>query len=357
MKKWIIGIIIIISLVFLLLFMNDYKDESVTFLIIIGVIVFELIWVFVIFLRIPLLLYFFGGKIGRNKARKEFEKETEKIVLENPYMYFRDIPNKYGIGVALSILNYKVEKDDVLAGILDLAAKGYIIFKQNDKSYEIIETLKDRNGLLKNERYLLDWILNKDVKKIQMKEWLMLAKEDSINLGLGIINGEKKEYKPLFNGLDIKFAKKLFLITTFISLIINVILCHELDGIFEILGTLIMLTPIMSGYLWFIIFIICVIICLIYEGKTKSYNEKLNNKLILTEIGKKEYQELYSFGKFLNDFGNFTDKKIKEIVIWEQYLSYALMFGISDKILKTGYKDLLINECFVINDIDKLQIF
>jgi len=297
------------------------------------------------------LIYVLGGKIGRNKARKEFVKETEKLIIENPYMYFRDIPNKYGIGVALSILNYKVGKDDVLAGILDLAAKGYIIFKQNDKSYEIIETLKDRSGLLKNELYLLDWILNKEIKKIQTKEWIRLAKEDAISLGLGIINEEKKVYKTAIDW-NAKIEKKLLLIPFCITILLYIFICTVINISFKsVVVDLIIFIPLS----FFIMAIIFIIFSLIYEGKFMGYNVKVANKLILNEIGKKEFHELYSLGKFLNDFGNFADKNIKEIVIWEQYLSYALMFGISDKILKTGYKELLINECFVINDLNRLD--
>ena len=58
----------------------------------------------------------------------------------------------------------------------------------------------------------------------------------------------------------------------------------------------------------------------------------------------------------MNDFGSFADKHVEEIVIWEQYLSYAIMFRLGKKILNTGYEKLKINDNFIINDIDKINL-
>lgn len=76
----------------------------------------------------------------------------------------------------------------------------------------------------------------------------------------------------------------------------------------------------------------------------------------MSELGKKEYYELCALGKFLDDFGNFTDSHIEEVVIWEQYLSYAILFRLSNKILKTGYEKLSINDNFIIEDLDKIVL-
>lgn len=155
----------------------------------------------IIFIALCFLLYFIGKKIGRSKARKEIDEEIKKLHIDNPYIYFRDIPNKYGIGVATSILNYEFDKNIILAAILDLCAKKYISLVQKGKNYEIVDNKKDRSLLLKNELYILDRVLNRNVKKINLKEWRTYCIEDSINLGLAFKKTE----------ISIKFCLKWML--------------------------------------------------------------------------------------------------------------------------------------------------
>ena len=88
----------------------------------------------------------------------------------------------------------------------------------------------------------------------------------------------------------------------------------------------------------------------------KNYKKKNEFTPNLTESGKIEFNELYSLGKFLNDFSNFADKHINEIVIWEQYLSYSLLFRISEKVMKPEYEKIKINDSFIINNIDNIKI-
>lgn len=54
----------------------------------------------------------------------------------------------------------------------------------------------------------------------------------------------------------------------------------------------------------------------------------------LTDKGKEEVNKLYALRNFLNDFSILDEKEIKEIVLWEDYLIYATLFGISKKVIK-----------------------
>ncbi|MEG0020465.1 MAG: DUF2207 domain-containing protein, partial [Oscillospiraceae bacterium] len=77
------------------------------------------------------------------------------------------------------------------------------------------------------------------------------------------------------------------------------------------------------------------------EGDGKKYlNEKhcltrwtLPSQLkYLTSNGKKELGELMGFKKYLEDFSLIAERGVKEVPIWKEMLSYAMLFGIADKV-------------------------
>ena len=91
--------------------------------------------------------------------------------------------------------------------------------------------------------------------------------------------------------------------------------------------------------------------------KKITYDISLNNHLTRTDKGIRELQKLISFQNFLSDFGYFVDKKLEEVVLWDRYLSYAHVFGLTKEIMKTGYKKLVDNSSFKIDDIDNITIY
>ncbi|MBQ4030920.1 MAG: DUF2207 domain-containing protein, partial [Bacilli bacterium] len=76
---------------------------------------------------------------------------------------------------------------------------------------------------------------------------------------------------------------------------------------------------------------------------------------IRTEVGIEELFKLQSFKAFLKDFGHFVDKRVDEVVLWDRYLAYAQLFGLTKEIMNTGYKQLVSNSSFDIDDIDNIH--
>lgn len=66
-----------------------------------------------------------------------------------------------------------------------------------------------------------------------------------------------------------------------------------------------------------------------YNILTLTYSDKM--------IEKASY--LRGLRNFLNDFSNFPDKNIKEVHLWQQYMLYAQLFDIADKV-ENEFKDL-----------------
>lgn len=64
----------------------------------------------------------------------------------------------------------------------------------------------------------------------------------------------------------------------------------------------------------------------------------------LSEIGKRELSETMGHKKFLEEFSLIDERGLKEAEIWKEYLVYAILFGIADKVqeqLKKVYPEIL----------------
>ena len=103
-----------------------------------------------------------GNIVGTLKGKRTINKEYKNIKKNNPYIYYRELPNNYGIGVTSLLFDSKIENyKDIIAVILDLCAKKYLslIKREDDKYY--IKVLKNiDNELLSNEKYILDLFIS-----------------------------------------------------------------------------------------------------------------------------------------------------------------------------------------------------
>jgi len=65
----------------------------------------------------------------------------------------------------------------------------------------------------------------------------------------------------------------------------------------------------------------------------------------LSEIGKEQLAEVMGLKKYLLDFSLISEREIKEITIWQDYMVYATLFGIADKVIaqfKKVYPDRIV---------------
>ena len=234
-----------------------------------------------------LFIHVIGKLIGYKKVI------VNKIKVDNPYIYYRELPNTYGIGVASLLFNSKIENEkDIVAIILNLCAKKYLTITKIKDKY-IIRVLKNiDNGLLSNEKYIMMCIENNLIQNLNYDEWFNYVMQDGIDLGLFTQNEIKKDY----SGRALKD---------------------------------------------------------VYEG---GVNSVMYHNLTLTNKGKEEIVKLKAFKRFLEDFGSFEIKNPEEVILWDYYLCYAQVFGIAKNILKTGYKKLVQNSSFQIDDLDSIYL-
>jgi len=327
--------------------------------------------------NIIILLMFYGDYRGRKKAKRKFLKEIKKIKVENPHIYFREIPNNYGIGVSGLLLDFDLDQNDLIGAILDLSAKKYIKVEEKLESFEIVQVSNDYNNLLDNEMFILNWILsnqNNELKYFNYKEWKNLVKQDALNIGLiknrnidnnKTLNTMFKYNKILKRTLSLIFIIIFGIITTvaFNNFLSNTGI--RITDIFKnptlLFSSLIplIISVFIGGFISGIIVLILSLISSLFHGfissKSLSYNKEMSNMPIITDLGIKEIQELYALGSFLKDFGRFSDKHLEEIVIWEQYFSYAQLFELTKYLLNTNHKKLVNNHCFKIKSTSKIK--
>ena len=318
-----------------------------------------------------------GRIMGNAKANKKIEKDFAYIKKISPYIYYRELPNNYGIGVCTLLTDSTIENEkDIVAAILDLCAKKYLKLEKVNDGY-IISILKKvddfnylttddiKNGLLLNEKYIIQCIMKNSVKNIDYNKWYSLCLRDGKNHGL-FYNQIMEKMKPISN---YKLWNRLVLIIAIIvgfCFIISMIpLIKENINEYEIFAIiyLFIAMPIFLLGVYILSTIIALpIFMLITAFKTYVssegyyYNHKIGKNLVITEKGKEELQKIYAFEDFIKDFSTFADKNIEEIVLWDRYLSYAQVFGLTKEIMRTGYNQLIKNSSFKIDNIDNIKI-
>lgn len=117
-----------------------------------------------------------GIIVGIIKGKLQILNENKYIKKTNPYIYYRELPNNFGIGVTTLLIDSTIENyKDIVAVILDLCARKYLSLVKQGEKY-IIKILKDiDDGLLSNEKYILTLLKNNDIKNINIKNGITIV--------------------------------------------------------------------------------------------------------------------------------------------------------------------------------------
>ena len=311
---------------------------------------------------IIIFIGFTSMKAGALKAYRELKKEEQYIKKMNPFVYLRELPNDLGIGVASLLTDSTIENEkDIVAVILDLCAKKYLKLKKFGSKY-MIEVLKEPDDhLLSNEIYIMEKIMDGKIEKISYADWYDCCLYDGSHLGL--YYHVDREPVP-FNAN--KALRIVNLLQWFIAIILGFLNSYFMYGkLLEYnfdMKLVYLLVPVTTIIFYVVLIIpfyfvkgIAVMLATYKNNKESNYNQMMNNHLIRTEVGIEELFKLQSFKAFLKDFGHFVDKRVDEVVLWDRYLAYAQLFGLTKEIMNTGYKQLVSNSSFDIDDIDNIH--
>lgn len=254
---------------------------------------------------IPMLIFLFSEK----KAYKNVLNKEDFHKYED---YYRDIIKDYSPLLLGYIDDFKIEQNDIIASILNLQLKNYIMIDEN-KNIKIIN--QDFTNLNKEEQYILENINSLN---------LLTLNNILVNEG---VNKDLLKSNLNFKKIILNFA--IYLLIALISFILMFYISFNFQDI--------------STTLIIIFVIIIVVILPIYTIFLIAYTINLiKYSYVRTEKGKEINKKLEGLKNFLKDFSILDEREQKEISIWKEYLVYSVLFNQNKNIIADFEKKIRI---------------
>ena len=308
---------------------ESIKNTVTTIIVIIGII-FDIIFIITII------------RANKNPIRKQ-----KRFIPEEKIEYYRDIPRENATpGEAVNLLQKNttelLQYDNLgnifSAVLLNLKVKGYLEFqidenkKDNEKVLISISEKTDQTKLYGEEKiiyaFLKQVISLKDSQTLTLKELEKVIKLNSEEIGKIGKRVGKNIYTRLIkeNLLDKEQAKVQDNTKTVVWLQI----------IFLVMYLIFILAMVYGEGIGFNVRIIATMIItsvlgLVSIGKKVSILKRVNP---FTQQGLNEREKWKGLKKYMEDFSLLNEREVTDIEIWEKFLVYATVFGISEKVIK-----------------------
>lgn len=260
--------------------------------------------------------------------------------LEDDKQYSRDIPAINPLISGCIEGKRKPRIDDIMATILDLVNRKYLLMRVVDGKYlmsinkeqKFEELFEYEQGILKllfdsrdNDKEL---DLYESIKEIRSS----FEKRKVIKLIYEMAYEKVREYYTNYgskcqNAIGFVFLTNFA--TIFISLMMGGRLMHYIPSDWNMNILIIMLVA-----LYAYIFVVAIF---------------TSNKMVLKDEFISTRKQLKSFKHYLENFSSFKDDEIKEVKLYDSYFIYSLAFGIAkkaEKELKQDYIDSDISDLF-----------
>ena len=242
-----------------------------------------------------------------------FDKEYKSDFIND---YNREFIEDYDVEVVEYVMNKNIGSNAMSASIMNLIYKKKIKVERilDSKKEEYKFTLVDRENVSDAENHLINFlfIIVGDKESFTTKQLKQYAKStktyDAFTSNYTTWNNKVTRIGKSLNIYENHFGVGIY---SFIYLIIA-ILCIVISANLGAFNYLMVLNIILSIGIF--------IYTLVFKKRTKYGNE--------------HYVRWKAFKRFLEDFGDFENKELPEISLWEKYMVYATVFGIADKVAK-----------------------
>lgn len=308
---------------------ESIKNAATTIIFTIGII-FDIIFIITI------------TKANKNPIRKQ-----KRFVVEEKMEYYRDIPRENATpGEAVNLLQKNttelLQYDNLgnifSAVLLNLKVKGYLEFqidenkKDNEKVLISISEKTDQTELYGEEKiiyaFLKQVISLKDSQTLTLKELEKVIKLNSEEIGkIGKRVGkniytrlikenllDKEQAKVQDNTKTVVWLQIIFLVM-YLIFILAMVYGEGIEFNVRIIATM----------------IITSVLGLVSIGKKVSILKRVNP---FTQQGLNEREKWKGLKKYMEDFSLLNEREVTDIEIWEKFLVYATVFGISEKVIK-----------------------
>lgn len=269
------------------------------------------VFIYILAIGLLLLLFYLYKKYG-----------TEFIV-PNEAIYYREPPSDLRPALAGMLFNFQKYSDTFLqATILDLIRRKWIQYEEIEgniftRDYKMTKLENTTDPLSDFERTLMDTILFDEASIIRIKELKKKFNKKQTHYYYkfqDFVNQVKADSKSneyfdsKSNGISM-----LVLVLGILMLIASFFAGISLSVIFFGAPTLgfFALVPVGLAYLF-------------------SFNALKRR----TQKGKEEFIKWKAFRSFMKDFSNLKEYGPKSLIIWEQFLVYATVFGIASVVLR-----------------------
>lgn len=279
-----------------------------------------------IFAANMITVLYIGIKIAIIKHDRE---KFENIDFNNNADYYRDILPKYSAAVLSYIDDFEINKEDIVATILTLELKG--ILKIEDEKIILLDEKTEE--LEDNEKYILNKIKENTLKNINLSEYSKIVKKDAFKLGL-VQNKKDKDEKQKAK----QKKTRTIIITVLILYLIMVFLngfIFKKDSIIFSMELVMSLILILIGCLpYFVMIFYC------------SYDVlKKADPYVRNDEGRTIKLKLDGLKKYLTDFSKINEKSQEELILWENYLIYAVIFRVNTKVVNEVWNKIYDKKC------------
>lgn len=264
------------------------------------------------------------------KAIKDIKllRKTPKLEPTQKLDYFREIPDETASAAEVGFLYYfsnggvSYRIGETISGtMLNLCLKGWISFEpeaENKKKVNVILNESGKVNLTEDEEYVYNFLtkIPKNDNKFSMKEFQKYCNNNytkSRNLVTKIpkIAEKKAKEKELFDKKMRKQYNKLVTASAFYMM-------------FAMFIIFIYFTNIKLMLLEEALILINLVITIILANRLNG----------LTQKGIDEKEKWKGLKKYMEDFSMLDEREVPDLVLWEKYLVFATVFGISDKVIK-----------------------
>lgn len=284
----------ILALSFTITYLKEFNSFSIIY-----DILFIICNLYILIYTYFILIYIF---YKFSKLKFKINKLTKEDFI-NQKDYFRYLLKEYSISELSYIDNFEITTIDIIAILLQLKNKKKITIDEN-KNIIIINDIDIK--LKKEEEYVLNCIYNGKIDAIDTEALSLITQKSAY------------EDKLLQESSHKHFNYKLIIIILFLLLfptfIISIITNKPIIGIIYMLFLFISIIALIINYL-------------VYDTLI------INNKYKRTELGEEINQKLEGLKNFLKDFTILNERDAQEIIIWEDYLIYSVMFNQNVKII------------------------
>ena len=260
------------------------------------------------------------------KSDKVVKKESmSKIDFSNTKEYYRDVINKYSIAELSYIDDFNIDyPKDIIATLLSLVLKKKVTIDNNYITILDFETV----NLKESEIYVLENIKDGKVKLKNSHDILKYAQLEAIDDKLikeSTFNVKKAIIKSIIGNI-LKILIFWLVLNCFCSNVEEIITILERWNFSE---QFIFVIFLLFGFGSFIgaIFIFLSVVKSIFYIILKSISYER------TDIGEDVNKKIEGLKNYINDFSILDEREQQELMLWEDYLIYSVLFDQNDKVI------------------------